>query len=139
MRVPMLQGGWADRLYKLLAGPQLVLAQDLPARLWYEAALRPYEHYVPLDAAFANLSEAVAWAREHDGAAQAIVLAANRAVTQWTSTQAMHAYVGALLRGAARKVRPRDVQEEVGDPRPEALQQHHGDIESVLERSRAPR
>ena len=98
-------GGWADRLYKLLAGPQLVMMQDLPAKVWYELPLAPYRHYLPVDSAFDNLSAAVAWARRHDGAAQAMVVAANDVMRAWTSTAGINTYVQTLLRGYAPLLR----------------------------------
>lgn len=58
-------------------------------------------HYVPTDSNFGNLSAAVRWAREHDRRAQAIVVAANRAMAEWTSTSAIYLYTQRLLHGYA--------------------------------------
>ncbi|KAL1512338.1 hypothetical protein AB1Y20_005600 [Prymnesium parvum] len=95
-------GGWADRLYKLLLSPQLVLMQDVPARLWYEAPLRPWVHYVPVDSALSNLSEAVWWAREHDEQAQRMVKESNRLMQRWLTPAAIFRYEEELLLGYAQ-------------------------------------
>ena len=72
-----------------------MLAQDMPAKLWYEAALRPYVHYVPVDANLRNLSDAVRWARQNDAQALAMVHAANRLIVEWTATPAIFRYTQA--------------------------------------------
>jgi len=92
-------GGWADRLYKLFLSPQLVLLQDVPARLWYEAPMRPWVHYVPVDSALRNLTDAVRWARQHDVQAQEMVRASNLVMRRWMNTSAIFRYEEELLLG----------------------------------------
>ena len=58
-------GGWADRLYQLLLSPMLVIAQDLPSRLWYEGVLTPGVTHLAVDSNLRNVSEAVRWANAH--------------------------------------------------------------------------
>ena len=95
-------GGWADRLYKLFLSPQLVLLQDIPARLWYEAQLRPWTHYVPVDSALGNLSNAVRWAQQHDVEAQAMVRDSNEVMQRWLTPSAIFRYEEELLLGYAQ-------------------------------------
>ena len=49
---------------------------------WFEPALRPYVHYMPVASTLANLSDAVRWLRAHDAEAQQI---ASRAAAQMGS------------------------------------------------------
>ena len=94
-------GGWADRLYKPMLSGQLVMMQDLPARLWYEAPLRPWVHYVPVDSALQNLSHAVRWAREHDARARQMAEAGREAMARWLAPGAIFRYTEELLLGYA--------------------------------------
>ena len=90
-------GGWADRLYQLLLSPQLVLAQDLPARLWYEQLLAPGVTHLAVDSNFGNLSAVVRWARAHPAEVAVMVARANRAAELATSLRGARAYVSELL------------------------------------------
>ena len=57
-------GGWADRLYHLLLSPQLVFAQDLPMRTWYEqAGLEHGVTHIAVDSGLRNLTASVRLAR----------------------------------------------------------------------------
>lgn len=106
-------GGWADRLYKLLLSPQLVFMQDMPARLWYEASLQPWVHYVPIDSSLRNLSDAIRWAQQHDKQAKAMVKASNALIRKWLSTAAIFRYEEELLLGYAQLLE----KEPILDPR----------------------
>ena len=90
-------GGWADRLYQLLLSPQLVLAQDLPFRLWYEGVLAvwPGRTHLPLHSSLANLTDAVRWARSHPAEVSAMVGHANAATNLATSVAGIRYYVQA--------------------------------------------
>ena len=90
-------GGWADRLYQLLDSPQLVIAQDLPHRLWYEGLMSPGVTHLAVDARLSNISAAVAWARAHEAEARRMVRRANRAIELATSVAGIRHYVRALL------------------------------------------
>ena len=70
-------GGWADRLYQLLLSPMLVIAQDLPSRLWYEGVLTPGVTHLAVDSNLRKVSEAVRWANAHPAEVRAMVAAAN--------------------------------------------------------------
>jgi hypothetical protein len=98
-------GGWADRAYKLFLGPQLVLAQDMPAMPWYQRFLRAGVHYVPVDSNLANITQAVMWARAHDDEAQRMVVNANEDVRQLVTPKAMFRYSEAVLEKYAQLMR----------------------------------
>eukprot|EP00967_Tisochrysis_lutea_P031842 scaffold37611_cov35-Tisochrysis_lutea.AAC.4 len=103
-------GGWADRLYKSMLLGQLVIMPDLPARLWYEAPLRPWVHYIPVTADLRNLSSAIRWARNHDDDARRIALAAQETLTRWLAPAAMFRYTEELLSGYAQVFNSSEVQ-----------------------------
>ena len=112
-------GGWADRLYQLLDSPQLVIAQDLPHRLWYEGLMSPGVTHLAVDARLSNISAAVAWARAHEAEARRMVRRANRAIELATSVAGIRHYVRALLEeyagamadgGATAELHPRAVE-----------------------------
>ena len=104
-------GGWAERFYTLLLSSQLVLAQDLLHRLWYEALLIVNVTHLVLDANFdvTNLSHTVRRAR--DMAKQQpermarMVAAANEAMDTATSVAGIQFYIAELLRGYAALLR----------------------------------
>ena len=90
-------GGWADRLYQLLLSPMLVLAQDLPFKLWYEHFGAAGTTHLAVDSNLRNLSDAIRWARAHDAEARAMVGAAQRAMDVATSVAGIRLYVKELL------------------------------------------
>ena len=99
-------GGWADRLYQLLLSPMLVIAQDLPSRLWYEGVLTPGVTHLAVDSNLRNVSEAVRWANAHPAEVRAMVAAANEAMEAATSVAGIRVYVRALLDEYAKLLRP---------------------------------
>ena len=109
-------GGWADRLYQLLLSPMLVIAQDLPSRLWYEGVLSPGVTHLAVDSNLRNVSEAVRWANAHPAEVRAMVAAANEAMEAATSVAGIRFYVRELLRQYSARLgyRPR--------PHPRAVQ-----------------
>ena len=100
-------GGWADRLYTLFSSRQLVIAQDLPFRLWYEQLTAPGVTHVATDSNLRNLSGAVRWARAHGDEVDAMVARANQAMRAATSTAGIRLYVRELLHGYAELLRRR--------------------------------
>ena len=82
---------------------------------WHEG-LRPYEHYVPVDANLRNLSEAVLWARAHDEEAKRIVRAANAATRELLQPSAMFRYAEEVLLGYVRLMRYRPALHERAVP-----------------------
>ena len=94
-------GGWADRLRHLLLSGMVVLKQDVGVSEWWEPALRPWVHYVPLSSTLHNLSDAVEWVIAHPLEAQGIAAAAGRLVEGLFSTSSLVTFSVALLRGYA--------------------------------------
>ena len=97
------QCGFADRLKSIMALPMLIFKQANPCSEWYEAMLLPGKHYLPVDGSYANLSDAIAWARAHDTEAQRIVAAANVHVRQVVSVAGVYAYSERLIRSYASR------------------------------------
>jgi hypothetical protein len=67
--------GWAaewDGLVWKLASGSTVLMVESRWELWYGAALRPWEHYVPVRADLSDLGDRVEWCRDHDVECRAI-------------------------------------------------------------------
>jgi hypothetical protein len=59
-------GGWTDRLYDLIATPDMVVMnQEHPCDLWFEPLLKPFVHYIPVAHDFRNLVGRVQWANRH--------------------------------------------------------------------------
>jgi arylsulfatase A-like enzyme len=100
---PEGQCGFADRLKSIMALPMLIFKQANPCSEWYEAMLLPGKHYLPVDGSYANLSDAIAWARAHDTEAQRIVAAANVHVRQVVSVAGVYAYSERLIRSYASR------------------------------------
>ena len=94
---PEGQCGFADRLKSLMALPMLVLKQANPCAEWYEGLLDAGAHYVPVDGSYGNLSQAVAWARDHDVDAQRIAAAGHDRIRQVVSVPGVYAYVDRLV------------------------------------------
>ena len=97
-------GGWADRLARLLLSPQLVIAQDLAARLWFEGLLTPGVTHLTTDSNFRNLSRVVRWARRHEPEVVAMVGRANEAVEAAVSVGGIRFYVREILRQYTRRL-----------------------------------
>ena len=94
-------GGWADRLYMLFMSSQLVLAQDLPFQLWYEAFAAAGHTHLALDSNLRNLSDAVLWARAHDAEVRRMVARANVAMHTAMSVSGIRLYMRELLQNYA--------------------------------------
>ena len=97
-------GGWADRLARLLLSPQLVIAQDLAARLWFEGLLTPGVTHLTTDSNFRNLSRVVRWARRHEAEVAAMVDRANEVVEAAVSVGGIRFYVREILRQYTRRL-----------------------------------
>lgn len=120
-------GGWADRLYRLLMSPQLVIAQDLPFRLWYESFLKAGKTHLIVDSNFRNLSAVVMWAQQHPQQVDEMVAAANAATSMSTSVAGIRMYVRQLLTQYAKlfkyppELQPRAIRFKC-EPSPECRQ-----------------
>ena len=121
-------GGWADRLYKLLMSNQLVLAQDVAPRLWYEGYLEAGTTHLVVDSNLRNLSAVIEWARGHEAEVDRMIANANRIAEATTSVEGIRVYLRSLLRRYTSRLlahsprrHPRAIRfscaEQVGDSR----------------------
>ena len=78
-----------------------VLHQDLPCHEWWHAALRPYEHYVPLARDLSDLRATLRALRRHDGAAARMGARLQRLAPKILGQAAVVAHVRRLLEGLA--------------------------------------
>ena len=90
-------GGWADRLPKLLLSPLLVIAQDVPARLWFESALRDGVTHLVTDSNLHNLSSVLKWARKHDDKVARMVNNAQGLMDSVLSMDGIRSYVREIV------------------------------------------
>ena len=92
---------WSFRLRQLAHLGSAVLHQDLPCHEWWHAALRPYEHYVPLARDLSDLRAALRALRRHDGAAARMGARLQRLAPKILGQAAVVAHVRRLLEGLA--------------------------------------
>ena len=88
------------RLALQLASDSLVLKIDSSGETeWYYPLLRPFEHYVPIEAneTFVGVEEGIAWAEARPAEARAIVLAANAFAEKFLSSRGRYCYAAQLL------------------------------------------
>jgi hypothetical protein len=57
---------WSGLLRDALAMGGCVLLQEQRAVAWYQAYMRPWEHYIPVKFDLSDLFEKIEWARNHD-------------------------------------------------------------------------
>lgn len=110
-------GGWADRLFKLFLSPLLVLAQDVPARLWYEALTASGSTHLVVDSNLRNLTAVIQWAKSHDAEVDRMVSEANAAMEVATSVSGMRYFVRELVESYTQQVldyRPRRDPRAIG-------------------------
>ena len=88
---------WSFRLRHLLHLNSAVVHQHLPCHEWWHAALRPYEHYVPLARNLSDLAQQLAYTRRHAAAAAAMSRRAQRLAFKLLSQRAVAAYARELL------------------------------------------
>ena len=64
---------WPGLFQKLLTGcPVLKVASQRGFRQWYYQRLKPWINFVPIAADMSDLTDKIAWLRDHDDAARAI-------------------------------------------------------------------
>ena len=93
---------WSFRLRQLAHLGSAVLHQDLPCHEWWHAALRPYEHYVPLAHDLSDVRSALRRLRDNDAQAQQMVGRMRRLAPRILSQRAVLSYVRQLLTQYAR-------------------------------------
>ena len=93
---------WSFRLRHLLHMDAAVLHQHLPCHEFWHAALRPYEHYVPLRRDLSDLRAQLRYVRGHDAAAARMARRAQRLAFKLLSQRAVAAYAREVLVAYAR-------------------------------------
>lgn len=68
-------------IWRLLSN-SLVFKQSSGAQQWFEAALIPYVHYIPVNHDLSDLVEKILWAQEHDEAAKRVAINARSFVLE---------------------------------------------------------
>jgi len=63
---------WANRLRIQLFMENAILRQASQCNEWYGLFLKPWQHYIPVDYHFDNLTEAVQWAQDHEDEVRAM-------------------------------------------------------------------
>ena len=90
-------GGWSDRLKHLYTSGMTVIKQDMGVSEFFEPLFIPYRHYVPVDSALTNLSDAILWARANDQQARQMAADAATLAEQVLSERGLHMYMQELL------------------------------------------
>lgn len=93
--------GWADRLHILAFMGALVLHQETMCKEWYNLAMRPWVHYVPVDYYFDSLPDALRWAENHEADALRIVDNMNALASALLSRRGIRSYTRHLVRAFA--------------------------------------
>ena len=88
---------WSFRLRQLLFLSSAVLHQDLPCAEFWHAALRPYEHYVPISRDLSDLRSQMRYLKARDTDARRMVRRMRRLAARLLSRRAVLAYVRELL------------------------------------------
>lgn len=90
--------GCADRLKMLLASSSAVMVQASPYREFWYSDLQPNVHFIPVDAAFGNLTAAVRRSEASHSSALRVVRSANAYVHRYMTPAATSCYFRTLLR-----------------------------------------
>lgn len=93
--------GWADRLHILAFMGVVVLHQETMCKEWYNLAMQPWVHYVPVDYYFDSLPHALSWAENHEADALRIVDNMNALASSLLSSAGIRAYTRHLVRAYA--------------------------------------
>jgi len=88
---------WSFRLRHLLHLGSAVLHQQLPCHEFWHAALRPYEHYIPISRDLADLRAQLHYARAHDDAAARMAARARRLAARILSQRSVADYAREVL------------------------------------------
>lgn len=99
---------WADRLLFMLFGSNAILKQSTPCGMFFEQLLKPFVHFLPVRQDFADVADAVKWARAHDKDVKQIVMNAREFAGTYLTTAAVQTYVDELLSEYANLLENRD-------------------------------
>lgn len=82
--------------YELGMGSVILLAKS-QYYLWYTKSLKPYVHYVPVEADLSDLLDKISWCQTHDTECQTIASNAKLFFDKYINCQYMSSYVASLL------------------------------------------
>ena len=94
--------GCSGRLSKLLGSGSLVLKPWEAGVPFFQSALIPWVHYVPVKTDLSDLIERIEWLQQNDDKAKAMADAASAFALKYLTSQSVDAYTEALLRGVAK-------------------------------------
>jgi hypothetical protein len=100
---------WSNLFTRLLAGCCVIkVASPLGYRQWYYGSLRPWQHFVPVEADLSDLREKIDWCRMHDRQCAEIAAAGRDFAVRRTFETEMSAAVETLNErlGAGRHAGP---------------------------------
>jgi hypothetical protein len=86
-----------ERYFWLLLSNSVTLKQITSSRQWFYGALKPYEHYIPVNEDLSDLREKIQWAREHDEEARKIADNATEFVKNNLSPEDIYLYMYHLI------------------------------------------
>jgi len=86
-----------ERLFWALYSNSVVLKQVTPNIQWYYGALRPYEHYIPVQEDLSDLITQCQWALDHDAEARQIAHNATEFIEQNLAVEDVFLYLHTLL------------------------------------------
>lgn len=101
---------WADRLLLMLFGSNAILKQSTPCGMFFEQLLKPFVHFLPVRQDFADVADAVKWARAYDRDVKQIVVNAREFAGTYLTNAAVQTYVDELLTEYAGLLENRDFQ-----------------------------
>lgn len=96
----------AYRLSIELAMRSVILLVSSPYRIWFEAWLEPWVHYVPVAADLSDLDERLTWCLEHDEECQAIATRARVFYETYLTRDGCLAYLKHVLDSVAQSCVP---------------------------------
>ena len=105
--LPLIDGfgnfgsGGAGYEWRLLSN-SLVFKQDSSCVAWFESALKPYTHFIPVNNNLDDLIEKYYWAFNNDAKCQEIVREANQFAQNNLMTEDMYTYLLILFREYAK-------------------------------------
>ncbi|OGN60282.1 MAG: hypothetical protein A3D96_05575 [Chlamydiae bacterium RIFCSPHIGHO2_12_FULL_44_59] len=87
-----------ERFFWLLLSNSVVLKQITPNVQWYYSALKPYQHFIPIQEDLSDLLEKIQWARTHDREAEEIARHATAFVEENLSAEDILVYLYHLIK-----------------------------------------
>lgn len=97
--------GWADRVRYLLHANAVILQQETNCGEYYQAFLKPWEHYIPVSINYRDLIDKVKWARENTDQAKKIAENGKRVAQELLTRESIKCYQFILFEKYANLMR----------------------------------